>query len=105
MIESALDDGKPQFQSIIGRFVGRLGEQTSAMDKALRTENMEELARLAHWLKGSAGTLGFNLFTEPAIDLEKYAKAGQLTAARGCMETINEMNRRIVVPQQQKVEA
>jgi CheY-like chemotaxis protein len=105
VIESSLDDGKPQFRSILGKFVGRLAEQTTAMDNALRSENLEELARLAHWLKGSAGTLGFNLFTQPAMDLENYAKAGQLAAARGCMDIINEMNRRIVVPQQHIVEA
>ena len=34
----------------------------------------EKLASLAHWLKGSAGTVGFGAFTLPAKALEEAAK-------------------------------
>ncbi|MCZ6829308.1 MAG: response regulator, partial [Gammaproteobacteria bacterium] len=105
VIESVLDDGRPQFQSIIDRFAGRLSEQLEKMDKALRCENLEELAQLAHWLKGSAGTVGFGLFTQPAADLELHALTGQLAEARDCMELLNEMSRRIVLPQRASVGA
>jgi len=33
------------------------------------------LARLGHWLKGAGGTVGFDAFTDPALQLENAAKA------------------------------
>ena len=92
-----------QFQSFIGRFVDRLAERLHEMDKALRNENMDDLATLAHWLKGSAGTVGFDLFTQPAAELEYHALSGHMQAARDCLESITEMSRRIVLPQPKKV--
>ena len=45
------------------------------MSKAWSDRNFEELANLAHWLKGAGGTVGFDAFTEPALSLEQLAKA------------------------------
>ena len=44
------------------------------MDTAWAQGNFAELAVLAHWLKGSGGTIGFDEFTEPAKTLEIMAK-------------------------------
>ena len=66
------------------------------MEKALQEDNLEELARLAHWLKGSAGSVGFDSFTQPAADLETYARNGKPGLARICLQGIREMNQRIV---------
>ena len=42
--------------------------------RARESRDFEELANLAHWLKGSAGTVGFNAFTEPAQALEAFSE-------------------------------
>ena len=76
MIESSLSARTDQFNAIVNKFVERLGERVTEMEKALQEDNLEELARLAHWLKGSAGTVGFDSFFEPALELEQAAKAG-----------------------------
>jgi HPt (histidine-containing phosphotransfer) domain-containing protein len=82
----------------VRRFANRLDEQLGALDQAARNKDFEEIAALAHWLKGAAGTVGYNAFTEPAIRLERAAKA---VDARVCAEELVELHHmadRLVVP-------
>jgi HPt (histidine-containing phosphotransfer) domain-containing protein len=69
----ALDN--PRFRPIVEKFVRRLSDQLDAMTKAWDDRNYDELAGLGHWLKGAGGTVGFDVFTEPAYILEQLAKA------------------------------
>jgi PAS domain S-box-containing protein len=98
-IESSLSGHSSRFRDIVSKFVPKLGSQLQDMEEALEGGDFIELARLAHWLKGSAGSVGFNAFTEPAAELEVAAHAEQLAEARHCMGTIKELNRRIVLRQ------
>ena len=52
-----MDD--PEFRRIVAGFIQRLREQAVAMQAAWERRDLEELARLAHWLKGAGGTVGF----------------------------------------------
>jgi CheY-like chemotaxis protein/HPt (histidine-containing phosphotransfer) domain-containing protein len=72
---SRLAATNPRFQPIIEKFAGRLSEQLNALSQAWNEKNFDEIARLAHWLKGAGGTVGFDAFTEPAAELEQLAKA------------------------------
>ena len=45
------------------------------MLKAGDADDFEELALLAHWLKGSAGSFGLHMFTKVAGELEEAAKS------------------------------
>jgi HPt (histidine-containing phosphotransfer) domain-containing protein len=72
---SRLAAGNPRFQPIIAKFAGRLSEQLDRMAEAWSVKDFDEIARLAHWLKGAGGTVGFDAFTEPAAELEQLAKA------------------------------
>ncbi len=67
----------PRFHPIIRKFAGRLEEKLEAMESCWETGQLEELARLAHWLKGSAGTVGYQAFSGPAGALEALAKEGK----------------------------
>ena len=58
------------------------------MEQALHENDLEELALLAHWLKGSAGTVGYDDFTEPAAKLENFAKSGQVEQAAQMLERV-----------------
>ena len=90
--------GNIRLEPAVRRFAGRLEEQLDALDLAARNEEFEEIAALAHWLKGAAGTVGYDAFTEPAIRLEQAAKA---TDARACAEglvELHDMADRIEVP-------
>jgi HPt (histidine-containing phosphotransfer) domain-containing protein len=48
------------------------------MQRAQQQQDLAELARLAHWLKGAGGTAGFPAFTLPAKRLEAVVRDQQL---------------------------
>jgi len=83
-----------RFRDLIQRFVDKLPSQLSDMEQALNTHRFDDLADLAHWLKGSAGSVGFGDFTEPAKELELAAKAKEYTAANEHLEVISALIRR-----------
>jgi PAS domain S-box-containing protein len=89
---------KPRLLPAIRKFTARLGEQLDAMDHAWRARNYTELAALAHWLKGAAGTVGYDAFTEPAIELEQLAKTGSADGIDATLARLRGLERRIVVP-------
>ena len=63
---STLPTDDPDFREIAEEFVQRAHQQWDAMQRAWADRNLEEMAGLAHWLKGAGGTAGFDAFTEPA---------------------------------------
>jgi PAS domain S-box-containing protein len=67
----------PRFQKVILQFINKLKEELIRAQLAWENKNLEELARIAHWLKGAGGTVGFDEFTEPASKLENFAKTAQ----------------------------
>ena len=72
-IVSSLPTDDPEFLAIILDYIDKLSEQVSAMDRSCEEQDFETLARLAHWLRGSGGTAGFDLLTKPAERLEQAA--------------------------------
>lgn len=76
-ITSRLDVSNPRFQDLVRRFVVRLTSKLDEMDKAFQEKEHETLSDLAHWLKGSAGTVGLDEFTEPSAELEWAAQNQQ----------------------------
>jgi CheY-like chemotaxis protein len=90
---------KPRLLPAIQKFTARLGEQLDAMEQAWQTRNFTELAALAHWLKGAAGTVGYDAFTEPSIALEQLVKAGAESEIGAALEQLRRLQHRIVVPE------
>ena len=87
--------GQPGMDAIIDRFVDRLGERVVEMEQCLAAEDLGRLAELAHWLKGAAGTIGFDPFTEPVEALEADAKAGRAGPCRERLTQIRTLAGRI----------
>jgi hypothetical protein len=54
--------------------------------------------QLAHWLKGAGGTVGFDVFFEPALELEGLAKQGDRGAIGAALGQLDALAARIVVP-------
>jgi CheY-like chemotaxis protein/HPt (histidine-containing phosphotransfer) domain-containing protein len=96
-LKSTLPTHKPQFATIVQKFVVRLDEQLSAMEAALECYDLEALAKLAHWLKGSGGSVGFDAFTEPARELEQLTKGGNKDGAAAMVAHLRGLAARIVV--------
>jgi HPt (histidine-containing phosphotransfer) domain-containing protein len=74
---STLPTDDPEIREVVSEFVESIAARLDAMSAALDSDDFDELARLAHALKGSGGTAGYACFTEPAARIEKLAKARQ----------------------------
>ncbi|MEM7456033.1 MAG: ATP-binding protein [Planctomycetota bacterium] len=87
-VYSSLPMDQPEFREIVEEFIPVLREKLAEMDRALAANNPQEVADLAHWLKGAGGTVGFNEFFKPAAELEQAAKSGQHDA---CVQWLREL--------------
>jgi len=98
VVESTLLAKNPSFRPIVAKFLPRLESQLVAMDEAVEQQDFEELAALAHWLKGSGGTVGFDIFTKPAAKMEVGAKENDMDTVRKRLLEIKDYASKIVVP-------
>ena len=87
--------GNPRMQRLIDQFLARLKDEEQIMQKAWQSGDLKQLAASAQWLKGSGGTLGFDVFTEPAKDLEASAKNGDREAIPPLLATLSDISRRV----------
>jgi PAS domain S-box-containing protein len=97
LLVSRLAD-KANLWPAIRKFAERLGVQLEAMEQAWSARDLEALARLAHWLKGAGGTVGFDDFTEPAARLERLAKDRDAQSIPSALATLGALAGRIIVP-------
>ena len=80
-------------------FGEKLRQQIKVMEDAWARWDLEELETVAHWLKGAAGTLGFDDFTEPAEKLEKYIRAEMKEQAGQSVEHIRTLADAVILPE------
>jgi HPt (histidine-containing phosphotransfer) domain-containing protein len=97
-IRNTLLEKNPQMRGIVEKFLPRREEQLRSMEKALGARDYPELAQLAHWLKGSGGTVGYDVFTEPAAQLEQYAKLDEHEGATAALAEIRRCASKIQRP-------
>jgi PAS domain S-box-containing protein len=84
---------------IVRKFASRLEEQLQQARAASQKADHAEVARLAHWLAGAAGTMGYDAFTEPARELEEAAQAGDSAAVAASLGRLAAMAARVEVPE------
>lgn len=96
---------QPSLQPIVRKFVGRLRERLHDVARAEANGDFVELAGFAHWLKGLAGSMGYDYFTEPAVELEKAAKAGDRARTEQLIGEMRLAAERIVVPGEESAAA
>ena len=89
----------PKLVRVIAMFVERLPKQIASMHGAATDGDWRTVAELAHWLKGSGGSVGFDVFTEPARRLERHARDGDLEAAREALQAIAALAARLSIGQ------
>jgi PAS domain S-box-containing protein len=88
----------PRLSRVVRTFGKTLPVKLQAMQKALDAREMNELAELAHWLKGAGGTVGFDVFFEPARQFEIDARAGRMAELEVGLRELQAMALRVVVP-------
>lgn len=97
---STLPMNDVEFREIVVRFVVRLESQIAAMRMALSHKDAQELANLAHWLKGAGGTVGFGSLSELGKHLEVEVKARAWQNVAGLLDDLDGLFQRIVVPEE-----
>lgn len=74
----------PDMLELVEEFVDHLKTRVSSLEVAFASDNLTELTRLAHQLKGASGGYGFDVIGQAAAQLEQSAKAadsvGQVSA-------------------------
>ncbi|HEX4123922.1 MAG TPA: ATP-binding protein [Tepidisphaeraceae bacterium] len=98
ILESTLPIDDPDFLEVVQEFADRLHDQLGKMQAAWEHKELAELAALAHWLKGSGGTAGFPVFTDPAAKLEKLAKDQRLDEIAAALADVCDLGRRVNRP-------
>ena len=88
----------PRLSRVVHTFCRTLPDKLVAMQGALDDGRLADLADLAHWLKGAGGTVGFDVFFEPAREFERLARAGEYTELERVMRQIQALARRIETP-------
>ena len=97
-LRSSLPVEDPDFAEIVVEFVDRLHEQLGQIRQACEQGELDELAKLAHWVKGSGGTAGFSMLTAPARMLESAAKEKKLEEVRSAIDELSYLVERVEKP-------
>lgn len=71
----------PDLADLVQRFVAGLPARLVCMDRASCDGDLNELGRLAHKMKGAAGSYGFAQIAHAAAGLERAARAISSPAA------------------------
>jgi PAS domain S-box-containing protein len=88
----------PRLRAVVRKFAQQMPERMEAIEQAWSAKDFATLAALAHWLKGSGGTAGYDAFTAPARELELAAKAQDDGKAQARVVELRLLVDRIVAP-------
>lgn len=88
----------PRLAKVVRTFGRTLPLKLQAMQAALDAGRLDELAELAHWLKGAGGTVGFDAFFEPAREFELHARERHTAALDADLRLLQGLAARLVVP-------
>jgi HPt (histidine-containing phosphotransfer) domain-containing protein len=94
--------GKPRLQPILRKFVESLRQRVAELRELEERADYKEIANFAHWLKGSAGSMGYDAFSKPAKDLETAAVAADEAMVRQLLGEVRRMADAVVVPEAQQ---
>jgi CheY-like chemotaxis protein len=97
--------GNARLHSAITKFGVRLQEQLLSFEAAYARRDFEQLAQLAHWLKGAAGTVGYDDFAEPATRLEESAVNESATELEVLLLELRALSERLELPSPQHAPA
>jgi PAS domain S-box-containing protein len=97
--------GQARLKPIIRKFVHRLQQRLAESDEAMQRRDAQAVARFAHWLKGSAGSMGYDAFNEPALRLEAAAKNGSMDEAASFYAEVRAIAGRMVAPNEESAAA
>ncbi len=72
----------PMFRDFACRFIDKVEQSMPEIVRSIDGADAKRLAELAHWIKGTGGTVGLQPFTDIGVELHAAAKAGDYVTAR-----------------------
>ena len=78
----------PDLAGIAKSWLDALSEKLDAIERALAEGDFTEVAKIAHAIHGSGGSLGMPMFTRPAHELENAAIDAHARAAREFLDEL-----------------
>jgi PAS domain S-box-containing protein len=93
----------PRLRQVVRKFALQMPERMQAIEDAWHARDFDAIASLAHWLKGSGGTTGFDAFTQPAQTLEQLAKARAEEHTAQVVAELRRLVENMVVPTEEEV--
>jgi CheY-like chemotaxis protein/HPt (histidine-containing phosphotransfer) domain-containing protein len=94
-IACALDLNDEIFREIVQEFSDKVRSQVERMKLSLAAGDWNDLVELAHWLKGSGGTAGYEQFTIPAGRLERLAKEQKRDNVESVLNEIDRISKAV----------
>lgn len=98
VIRSTLNTEKKVYQDILEKFAVKFNHTLASIGEDLQSSNFKAIEKSANWLKGAAGSVGFNIISEPAIELEQLAKENNETGIRELLNLLTKLHERMEVP-------
>jgi CheY-like chemotaxis protein len=85
--------GNAKFQPVIEKFLDTLSGTVEKLEQAFESKDLTALTELAHFTKGAAGTVGFDVFTQPCQALEDAVADANLAAVHESLDEIRALAR------------
>lgn len=79
---------KPGLEKLLPIFIESVNRYLGQAEEALVTGNYEEIRRIGHTLKGSAGSYGAEDLWDMALNLEHAGSVGDAPSARNCLASM-----------------
>ena len=95
----------PRLRAVARKLAEQMPQRMQAIEAAWEARDFSALASLAHWLKGSGGTAGYDDFTAPARTLEQLAKARSEEQTAEVVVELRGLVDRMVAPTEPEAEA
>ena len=71
----------PVFRDFATRFIQKVSDSLPEIESAVENADADKLSDLAHWIKGTGGTVGLNGLTEIGRELHHFAKSKDYAGA------------------------
>ncbi|MBX3443403.1 MAG: response regulator [Planctomyces sp.] len=97
-IRSSLPFDDAEFCEIIADFIARARTRVQDLHAAAADNQFDAIADVAHWLKGSGGTAGFDALTLPSARLERLARRQNADELPAAIREVEDVVARLDVP-------
>ena len=97
-IVSSLPVEHDGFRTLVENFLTKLPDKLDAIAAAIAVGDVDEVEQLAHWLRGTGGTMGFDCLTGPAQRLEESARDLEQDALHEQLQSIRNLADQMAVP-------